>query len=150
MYINSSLVVVSQQQLGGAQLCVTCYSSYTQGLFTFFSSLPLSLPFLPLLSTLLQVLVFILLLSLSFCHLISDCRLCFVLSCPTVSFWFYPPLTSLPGWLPCPALFCSSATWATCPSAASGAASVYTLMMRLPPGASCKSLEKTPEGANSA
>lgn len=37
MYINSSLVVVSQQQLGGAQLCVTCYSSYTQGLFTFFS-----------------------------------------------------------------------------------------------------------------
>lgn len=62
----------------------------------------------------------------------------------------HPSLTSPPGWLPCPDLFSSSASQAASPSAASGAASVYTLMMRLPTGTSPKSLEKASKRAGSA
>ena len=142
-----------QKQQSEVRTYGTCCFSYTRRLFTFFLFLLLSLaPFFLCSPHFFHFLAFFYCPSFSFCHLISDCLLLFhfVLSVPTVSsssgsfhllhhhqigFSAWVSSVQLPPELP----------------VASGAASLYTLMMRLQTGKSRKSWEKvTPKTAGGA
>lgn len=132
----------------------TCCFSYTQRSFMFFfSSSSFLSPFLSLLPTLSSFFGFL------FCcpslfilpsHFWLSSLLC-PLSSHCLFLRFHSSLTPPPDWFLCPSIFSSNATRAASLPLASGAASVYTLMMRLQTGKSRKSRVKmTPKRACSA
>lgn len=115
---------------------------YPRIVYIFFS---LPLPFLPLLSTALQLLVFI----FSCCRLTSDVFSALSLLVPPSLVPVLPIsyiTTRLTSLARCLQLHCHPSCFSFCYS---GAASIYTLMMRLQTGTSCKSLERAPKRSGS-